>query len=250
MRSARGFAGVILAIGLLVAACGASSAGQNPSGLGSGTNPVATGSGGGLAPGLASNLDALTSYQFTESMADQGSAGSGQPVPSADGEVGISGTVVNRPTRSLSISAGGALYVIVGSQAWTSLDGTSWTAMDPTTSTLTDFLPAGFYATWFDAYAAGFKVAGDESKNGVQCVHYKGDSSLGSLYQGAAGASASFQADLWVAKDGNYPVSGVYGFSASSGSQGAGFGYSFDITHVNDPSNTVAPPTDVLAIPT
>jgi hypothetical protein len=62
--------------------------------------------------------------------------------------------------------------------------------------------------------------------------------------------STSFQADLWVAKDGNYPVSGIYGFAASSPGQGASFGYSFDITNINDASNIVTAPTDVVAIPT
>ena len=246
---ARGRFSVALAVGLAVTACAGSSQGQNPSGQ-SGTN----GSGGNngasssLVAGLSSNLDSLTSYQFTESMA--GSSTGSQATPSAATAVRISGIVVNSPTRSLSMNASGAEYILVGNQAWASNDlGVSWTAMDPTDTSLTELLPGKNYQTWFDAYATGFKVQGDETKNGVACVHYKGDASLGSLY--GVSASAGFQADLWVAKDGNYPVSGAYDFTAtSSGESGSGsFGYSFDITNVNDGSNRVTPPTNVVAIP-
>ena len=110
-------------------------------------------------------------------------------------------------------------------------------------------LPTKDYAGYFDSNATGFKVAGTETKNGVQCVHYKGDSSVSGLYQSVAGVSATFQADLWVATDGNYPVSGVYGFSGSAGGQSGSFGYSFDITNINDNSNQVTAPTNVVAIP-
>jgi hypothetical protein len=57
-------------------------------------------------------------------------------------------------------------------------------------------------------------------------------------------------ADLWVAKDGNYPVSGSYGISGSAGGNMGGLGFSFDITHVNDASaNAITAPTNVMAIP-
>jgi hypothetical protein len=246
-RRARGRVSIGLAIGLAVVACAGSSQGQNPSARGGGNNVGGSNNGGSsLATGLSSNLDSLTGYQFTESMA--GSSMGGQATPASTAAVLISGTVVNSPTRSISMTAYGVQYILVGSEAWSSYDGTTWTAMDPTDTSLTDLLPGKNYATWFDAYSTGFKVQGDETKNGVACVHYEGDSSLGSLY--GAGASTGFQADLWVAKDGNYPVSGVYGFSAASAGQGGSFGYSFDITHINDGSNKVTPPTNVVAIPT
>ena len=148
------------------------------------------------------------------------------------------------------MTAYGVQYILVGSQAWSSYDAVTWTAMDPNDSSLTDLLPGASYVTWFDAYSTGFKVVGEEPRNGVQCIHFEGDSSLGGLYGGITGVAAGFQADLWVAKDGNYPVSGVYGFLTTSGGQAGSFGYSFDITHVNDGSNRVTPPANVVAIPT
>jgi hypothetical protein len=44
-------------------------------------------------------------------------------------------------------------------------------------------------------------------------------------------------------------VSGIYGFFATSGGEGGSFGYSFDVTHINDASNVVTPPTNVIALP-
>jgi hypothetical protein len=245
----RGLIAIGLAMGLVVAACSNSSPVPNPLNNGAGNNPAGNNGGASsLLAGLAGNLDTLTSYQFTESMA--GSSSDSQATPDSTSAVLISGTVINKPTKSLAINAYGTQYILIDNQAWTSYDsGATWTAIDPTDASLTDLLPDKNYATWFDAYATDFKVAGDESKNGVQCTHYKGDSSLGSLYQGIAGVSANFQADLWVAKDGNYPVSGVYGFSATSGGQGGSFGYSFDVTHINDGSNQVTAPTNVVPIP-
>jgi hypothetical protein len=245
---ARGILAFGFAIGFAVAACGSSSSGQNPINAGTNNPGVSNSGAGSLVSGLSSNLDSLASYQFTESLA--GSSTGGQATPAGTSALVINGTVVNRPTRSMSLNAYGVMYILVGSQAWTSVDGSTWTAIDPANSPLTDLLPGKNYGDWFDAYSTGFKVAGDESKNGVQCVHYKGDTSLGSLYQGATGVSASFRADLWVAKDGNYPVSGIYGFAASSAGQGASFGYSFDIINIDDASNIVTPPADVVAIPT
>jgi hypothetical protein len=250
MRTAKGLIAGGLLLGLVVGACGSSS-GQNPIGPGGGSNPVASDRGSSLTAGLSSNLDSLTSYQFTESVA--GSATGGQATagttiaptaaPSAPAELVIRGTVVNKPTKSLWVSVAGAQYILVGSQAWTSFDNITWTAIDPSAVSLIDFLPGKNYATWFDNYAADFTPKGDESKNGVACIHYTGDRSLLSLYLATGSVAANLQADVWVARDGNYPVSGVYGLPGL-------FGYSFDITNVNDASNSVTPPTDVIALPT
>lgn len=237
------------ALALAAAACGSSSSSSNPfGGLPGGGGGNAAGTGASLISGLSSNLDQLTSYKFSWTLASTSTGGQGSPADT--GSFGTSGTVVNKPTKSAQVTSLGIQYIQIGTQEWTSFDGTSWTPSDATGSDITNLLPTKDYATWFDANSTGFKVVGDESKNGVQCIHYKGDSSLGALYQGLSGVSANFQADLWVAKDGNYPVSGVYGFSASAGGQGGSFGYSFDITNINDPSNKVTAPTNVIAVPT
>jgi hypothetical protein len=245
---ARGLVAFGLAIGLVVAACGSSSG--TPNALSStGNNGAGASGSSSLVSGLSSNLNSLTSYQFTESI--NGSSTGSAPTAAATGSLQITGTVVNQPTKSMALDAYGVQYIVVGSQAWTSYDaGATWTAIDATDATLTDLLPSNNYGDWFDAYATDFTSQGNEMKNGVECVHYKGNSSLGAIYQGITGVTASFDAELWVAVNGNYPVSGVYGFSASSGGQGGSFGYSFDITHINGSSNKVTPPANVVAIPT
>jgi hypothetical protein len=239
------------ALALVVGACGSSSSTSNPFGVpgggdGGGSGGVGS-TGSSLTSGLSSNLDQLTSYKFSWLVfgASTGTAAS----PGDSGAFGISGVVVNKPTKAMSVNYLGIQYIQIGTQEWNSFDNGSTWNVDTSSTDLTKMLPTQNYAGYFDTNATGFKAAGTETKNGVQCVHYKGDSSISGLYQSVAGVSATFQSDLWVATDGNYPVSGVYGFSGSSGGQSGSFGYSFDITNINDNSNQVTAPTNVVALP-
>jgi hypothetical protein len=235
--SVRFLVAIGLSIGLVAVACGSSGAGQSPQESGSG-KPGAGTAGSALPAGLSANLDSLTSYQFTETLA----GGASTAVPVATGPYRIGGTVINKPTQSYWVTAsGGAQYTVIGSQAWTTYDGTSWIAFDASDLTLAGLLPAGNYDAWFDVYAPYFKSVGTESRNGIDCIHYQGDSSLASHYSATPGTT-NLAADLWVARDGSYPVSGTFGFAGS-------FGVSFDITHVNDASNRVSQPTNIVSIP-
>jgi hypothetical protein len=251
MKKDRRSIGLLMVLGLVLAlvaaACGGSSATNAPNGV-TGTNGTNGANGTGLSAGLSANLDSLTSYQFSETMA--GSSSGVAASPGSSDSFLISGTVVNKPTSAIKVNDLGIWLIDIGGQEWTSMDGTSWTGPVAGDTNVTDLLPTTDYATWFDTNANGFTVAGEETKNGVDCVHYKGNSSLGSLYSGVVGVSANFQADLWVAKAGNYPVSGVYGYTASAGGQSGSFGFSFDITHINDAANVVSPPANSMAIPT
>lgn len=255
-RAIRGPLAVGLAIGLAVGACSGSPAPANPSGPGgSGYAGDSGNAGAPLTAGLSANLDKLDSYQFTETILSS-SAGNSGPLL-------ISGTVVNTPPKSLWIKDQPAQYVVIGDRAWRSYDGITWTIADPTDTLVDDLLPGYDYATWFDAKADHFKAVGEETKNDVPCIHYKGDAALASLYTGTDAASGIFLADVWIAKDGNYPVSGTYGFvatpaatataaataSASGAAPSRGWGFSFDITHVNSLINSVDVPTHVVAIP-
>jgi hypothetical protein len=243
--SVRGLTGAMLAVGLVVAACSSGGSGGLP-GASNGGNNGGNNGGTSLGQGLSANLDQLTSYKFTETM---GGSSSGAGVsPGDSGSFQITGTVVNTPTKSISVQEAGVWFITIGDKSWSSSDGNTWIETDSGISSVTDLLPTDLYGSWFDTNATGFSVAGEESKNGVDCIHYKGSSSL-SAGLSAFGVSANFQAELWVAKDGNYPVSGVYGFFGSSGGQSASYGYSFDITNINDSSNTVTAPTNVVALP-
>jgi hypothetical protein len=250
-KSKRGLIAIGLAIGLVVAACGSSSAPGIPGVPGVPGSTNANGGGGGtLASGLSANLDALDSYQFSW----QYSISDATATAAASGALGTSGTVVNKPTKAYKVNAFGIEVLVIGAQGWTSSDnGTSWmTSTDYASgsSSLDAFLPTSMYGTNFDANGTNFSVKGDETKNGIDCVHYVGNSSLGAL-SALGGVGSSFHADLWVAKSGNYPVSGFYGWSVTSNGQSGTWGYKFDITHVNDAAaNVITPPTNVIAIPT
>ena len=247
IRSSRGLVGLGLALALVAGACGSSSATANPlGGLPGGVPGGVPGGGGGnsLTAGLSSGLDQLNSYKFTWTYS--GLSTGSQASPGDTASFATTGVVINKPAKAIFVDSFGIQYTQVGTQTWMSTDkGSTW-IVDTSNTDLSSMLPDKYYASMFDTNANGFKVAGNETKNGVQCVHFKGDSALGAAYQAIAGVSASFQADLWVAKDGNYPVSGVYGITASSGGQGGAFGYSFDITNINDAANQITAPTNVV----
>jgi hypothetical protein len=235
-----------LALALVVAACSS----------GSPLNPGATGNTGGgnnggssLTSGLASNLDKLASYRFTWSSFGQ-SSGAGASAAST-GSFAITGTVINSPIKSMSVSYLGVQYIQIGDKQWSSFDGSTWYEQSAGSSgtDLTTYLPTSDYGTWFDNNSTQFSSTGEGTRNGVLCIHLKGSDSLGKLYGAIAGVSASFQADLWIAKDGNYPVSGAYGFSTSSAGAAGSFGYQFDVTNVNDSSNKIDPPANAVPMP-
>jgi hypothetical protein len=234
-----------------VAACGSTPSATPSSPAASGNVPGSSAA-GLLATGLSANLDKLDSYQFYESMptSTTGAGASSGASSSSSAPLVVNGTVINRPVKSIYVNGRPAQFIVVGSQAWRSIDGNTWIAGDPLDTFLTDLLPGHDYGTWFDAKATFFRAVGDEQKNGVDCIHYQGDPSLGSLYGGAGGSSAGFRADLWIAATGDYPVSGVYGFTDPTGSQGGSWGFTFDVSHANDPANVVLAPANVVAIPT
>lgn len=247
----RSLVAVGLAFALVAAACGSSPSTSNPSGT-AGSSPTGSGtagSGNSLAPGLSAGLDKLDSYQFSWTLT---------PASSASSVPWVSGTVINKGTKSYRINDPGAVqFIVIGDKAWTSIDkGKTWATGDVPSVDLTNLMLDTGYATWFDKNAVSFKNAGEETKNDVPCVRYKGDSSLTGLYSSVSGALGQLTADLWIAKDGNYPVSGSFGYSATSAGSSAksgnsgSFGFSFDVTHVNDSANSVAAPTNVLVEPT
>lgn len=238
-------AAVGMAVALALAACGSSA--SSPAGGSPDGGPSSSGA-AALSAGLAANLEKLTSYRFTWSFYGNGT-GAG-PTAAQSGSFEVSGTVINTPTRSIAVTYNGMRYVQIGSRQWSSFDGTSWYAAAASSGIdLAAMLPTSDYAAWFDENSTQFAAAGTETRNGVECVHFKGADSLGKLYGTASGVSASFSANLWVAKSGDYPVSGSFGFRASTSSGAGSFGYEFEITNINDAANKVEAPTNVIALP-
>jgi hypothetical protein len=246
VKQGRGLVVLVATLAIAVAACGGSTGtsqpngtGNNPTGTGSTANPDAT---GGLAAGLYANLDALDSYQFSWS------ASTSESGASATSAGSTSGVVINKPTKSYSVNYFGALFIQVGDQQWLSADGGATWMVNPSPTAASAWMPSGLYDTWFDTNSGDFNQVGtSENKNGVDCLHFQGGTALSALYGGVSGGVHS---DLWIAKAGNYPVSGLFSYTISAGGSSGSFSYAFDITHVNDAANKVAAPSNVIVLPT
>jgi hypothetical protein len=199
-----------------------------------------------LPDGLASNLDELTSYQFSWGLTTAPLPGT----PAPDAWSRFSGTVINSPTPSARTTDGnGAEWIAVDQYVWYTLDaGRSWNSGFRSTSTfdLDALGPQHDYRATFDEEAWHFELVGAERRNGVDCSHYRADSAAGPR-DGVVGDQSDFRAEVWVAMDGDYPVSGFFGFDIPGG---PGYGYRFEITHVNDPANGVTPPSGDVPTPT
>jgi hypothetical protein len=243
-KTVRGLIALGLAVGLVVAACGSKAPANLP--------VVNAGGTGSLSSGLSGNLATLDSYKFSWSYS---TAASGATAADT-GSLTTSGIVINKPTKAYKINNMGIVQVIViGDQGWMSTDNGSTWKVDTTytsgSSSLESLLPDSLYGSNFDVNAADFSMAGSDNKNGIDCVHYSGNTSLGALGGMAgvmAGANDTFKADLWVSKSGNFPVSGFYGWTVTANGASESWGYQFDVTNVNDSSNKVEAPTNVTAL--
>jgi len=246
VKQGRGLLAVVALLAIAVAAC-SSGGGPNPSGSnpgGGGTDQPGA-SGGGLASGLSANLSTLDSYKFSWSFAGLDSA---SPSDTGSG-VSISGTVVNKPTKASMVNVGDAQYITIGTAQWISSDnGATWMA-SPFSVPIETYLPTADYALWFDAFAQSYKQVGSDKKNNVDCIHLQGDLSAMSMLMAQYGGVADMHADLWIAKSGNYPVSGSIGFSYATGTSAGTLAYTFDITNVNDASNKVEKPSNITELP-
>ncbi len=84
-----------------------------------------------------------------------------------------------------------------------------------------------------------YKAVGEEQHNGMATVHYQADASIMSTYGSMLGVTGgTWSADVWLAKDGGYPV----GVSIKSTGGSATFEMTLDITNINDPANKVEAP--------
>ncbi|HEX7592303.1 MAG TPA: hypothetical protein VF375_10165, partial [Candidatus Limnocylindrales bacterium] len=158
-RTIRGLLALGLAVGLVAAACGSSSAPNVPGG-GNGLPGGNAGGSGSLSSGLAGNLATLDSYQFSWSF----STSSSSATAAETGSFKTTGTVVNKPTKAYKINSIGFQIIVIGDKGWMSSDnGSTWTTDDTYkagSSSLDGLLPESMYASDFDSNAGGFTVAG------------------------------------------------------------------------------------------
>lgn len=264
---------------ILVAACGSSatpaptSAGATgsagPGGAAASQAPVASGAPGGAAsraPGssgsgsetgattfgtAADNLDKLNSYKFSVSIKTV-TASKASPAPSPEtSTLTMSGTVINAPTKAYSLtmdddgSTSGIL--VIGSDAWLQEDS-GYQAVpagmgDTFAQTMALYRPEKLFALTFGVNGSHFNRVGEENKNGVATIHYKGDESLNSIYGAMFGLSASFTSDVWIAKDGGYIVSSEVKTSGSDATSSGSYSSVVNITDINASSNKLDKPS-------
>jgi len=107
------------------------------------------------------------------------------------------------------------------------------------------FAPSAMFSSMIDpSTVSGFTKVGTEQKNGVTADHYQGSQAALSDLGSALGVQgATWTADVWIATNGGYPVGmAIIGTAAD---KSIAYEILFNITNVNDPSNTVTKPTNV-----
>ena len=201
--------------------------------------------------GAASKLADISSYRFRIAVSGKSlGVGSG-------GTIVMTGTVILKPTRALHFelsgvtpgsSAGSMSMTLVGDQAWLDL-GTGRPMevpadqMSSMSSTFDSFRPETLFGSTFNNYGTDFHAVGTETKNGVACTHYQADQKVLATFATVYGVQGTWSADVWLARDGGYPVSTVVsGKAAGASASGGDFLLSMDITNIDDASNTVSPP--------
>lgn len=216
-----------------------------PSGPG-GSNGGATG-----LSGAASAFSTINSYKFSMTLAG-GTFGSmlsalGGSSASGNAPFAMSGTITVTPEKAADITMAGFHIIEIGGYDYLDMSGTgSFIKSAATGTSMADsFAPAKMFSSFVGtSTTSGYNKVGSETKNGVDTDHYQASSSalseLGSMLDVTG---ATWSADIWIAKDGGYPVSMAIIGKASDNSVACEI--LFDIANVNDPANKVTAPTNV-----
>lgn len=247
------------ALAILVAACGGSASSPAASSGGGASAAPAASSGGGASPAASTGggseatpaassgvsgdaigaLADLTSYKIKLVLAAKGTtSGMG-----ALGDVTMQGTVVLKPEKASDITAMGIRMVEVGGKQYIDMGSGLTESTDAGQNSMADSLAPEKLLGGMTSYLSQMKAVGDEQKNGIATVHYQADEKV--LGEAAAAlalmglADAKWNWDVWIAKQGGYAVSYIL---KGTGTDGASFSISLDISDVNSPSNVVKGP--------
>ncbi len=195
--------------------------------------------------GAAAALADLNSYHLAITMTMQGLESS-MFAAFGDG-LTMEGTVIFEPVKAadMTMSMGTAEqkldvgYRVIGDKAWVSL-GTGWieTPAEDAQKTIDSLAPEKMLGSF--SGLTGLTPVGEETKNGVETVHYTASGEeLGAMMGSSLGLpDAEWTVDFWVAKDGGYAVSYAIVGTGSNGS----FEMTLDVTEINNPANAVEPP--------
>ena len=254
VRRRQGLLAAVAIMSLAASACSGSTASAAPSGTPTGpsgsSGAAATSAAGGSGlSGAVVSLSRVSSYKFRMTLAG-GTFGSLFALLPDGGSTGnaaftVGGTIVTSPAQAADITMGSFHIIEIGGYDYMDL-GTGGFVKTPVTGTgLADSLsPATLFSSAITASTVGgYQRVGSESKNGVDADHYQATAAALAEYGSILGVTdATWSANVWLAKAGGYPVS--VAIVAQSGSTVA-YQLSFDLTNVNDPSNSVTEPTNV-----
>lgn len=271
-RHGRGLMILTAVAALALSACGGGS--QTPAPSATDVNPSAslpaatsspTGNGSPVLAGAADALASLTSYKFrmTQAPSVNTLADPNPNASSSNGSVTFDGTVILKPDKAVEvtttglhiISVGGFDYMDVGNTGSFAIIGGDSTGASPSSgaspSPGTSPLPASISDPFTPAQVfskiriSGYSNVGSEPKNGVSSDHYQaGASALAELGSVSEVKGATWSADIWIAKDGGYPVSIALIATAKDGT--IPYETTFDLTNINDAANKVTAPEHVV----
>jgi hypothetical protein len=258
--------GATLALGVALAGCGGAASTQAPGGPASGapgaaataTAATATAAAATQAAamtadpavaGAVAKLNGLTSYKFKLTV-------KGGSYASSVGAAGVAGTVVNKPSFAVHFTYADLEIIEVTGKNWTR-NGSSWdlSPYGNLPTTYDSYGPAIQLSRFFDASVTPYYTAvGDETVNGVLATHFVAKPQILNFMIATWGVTAAngkadglVQAgDIWIARDGGYPVR--WKVTATGGVAGPGSGgssdfeYLLDITKANDAANVVSVP--------
>ncbi len=257
-RHGRGLLILTAVVAVIVSACGGTTPTAVPSATEaptpSASQPAATsspiGNGGPILAGAADALASLTSYKFhmtqagTDSVNKLADIAGNASSTSANGSVTFSGTVILKPAKAAEVTTTGLHVIFVDGFDYMDVgNGGAFSKIAADTTSISDpFTPAEVYSK---LRVSGYSNVGSDTKNGVASDHYQaGASALAELGSVSGVRGATWSADLWIAKEGGYPVSIAILATAKDGT--IPYQTTFDLSNINDASNKVTAPQNVL----
>jgi hypothetical protein len=209
----------------------------NSDGTATATNPDNT---NGL-DGAASALADISSYQFSMTLAGDSFKSMGTMTGATAGAFTVKGTVMTAPAAAADITMGSYHIIEIGGFDYLNM-GTGAFIKGPMSGDgmAHTFSPATMFSSViYTSTASGYTKVGSETKNGAMADHYQATTAALAQYDSLM-AGATWTSDVWLTQQGGYPVS--MNITAKDASGAVVYQVIFDISHVNDPANTVSAP--------
>jgi hypothetical protein len=164
-----------------------------------------------------------------------------KPEPQA-AEVKISST---DPTSSAEASV--MQMRVIGDTTYVNMGGDQWIASQDASSasTMDSYRPENLLGSY--GSVSDLKPVGDETKNGVPTTHYQSTQDVGGLAGTFGLPDGKWTMDVWIAKEGGYPVAMQATATAKEGADTGKFTMTVDITSMDDPSYKIEAPTNIMS---